>query len=104
MDYLIILGLCLVILFVMIFVYIKDRQSDKKFERFDILADDLARQIYNLKKEFLQYKEIIDDMPLDGVSDKIDEEIKNKIEPIVNSIKSIDEVMHNYSNRQSGIQ
>ena len=96
MDYLIILGLCLVILFVMIFVYIKDRQSDKKFERFDILADDLARQIYNLKKEFLRYKEIIDDMPLDGVSDKIDEEIKNKIEPIVNSIKSIDEVMHNY--------
>ena len=96
MDYLIILGLCLVILFVMIFVYIKDRQSDKKFERFDILADDLARQIYNLKKEFLQYTEIIDDMPLDGVSDKIDEEIKNKIEPIVNSIKSIDEVMHNY--------
>ena len=96
MDYLIILGLCLVILFVMIFVYIKDRQSDKKFERFDILADDLARQIYKIKKEFLQYKEIIDDMPLDGVSDKIDEEIKNKIEPIVNSIKSIDEVMHNY--------
>ena len=96
MDYLIILGLCLVILFVMIFVYIKDRQSDKKFERFDILADYLERQIYNLKKEFLQYKEIIDDMPLDGVSDRIDEEIKNKIEPIVNSIKSIDEVMHNY--------
>ena len=24
------------------------------------------------------------------------DEIKNKIEPIVNSIKSIDEVMHNY--------
>lgn len=90
---LIILGLCVVVLILMVVMYIKDSQSDKKFERFEQVLTDTMQENFIAKKELASMKKLLDDMDIGDFSDKIDEEIEHKIAPIIRSLQSIDEIV-----------
>ena len=45
------LGLCVVILIILVVMYLKDKQADKKFERFEQVLTDNMQENFILKKE-----------------------------------------------------
>ncbi|MCI6989539.1 MAG: hypothetical protein MR902_08325 [Campylobacter sp.] len=85
----ILLGICVVILILIIFFYIKDRGSDKKFERFDLIITENMQEIFLLKKEIAELKK----GDKDEISKQISDEIENKIAPVLMSLKSVDSLM-----------
>ena len=104
----VILGLCIIILIILVIMYIKDKQVDKKFERFDQVLTDNMQENFIIKKhleELLQGGEsreisdladIIDtqiEKKFAGISSHIDKEIEEKISPALQSIKAIDELI-----------
>lgn len=87
----ILLGICVVILILIIFFYIKDRGADKKFERFDLIITENMQEIFLLKKEIAELKKNIGNK--DEISKQISDEIENKIAPVLMSLKSVDSLM-----------
>ena len=53
----IILGLCVVLFIVLILLYVKDSQTNKKFDRYDHIVNDNMNEIFILKKEVAKLKE-----------------------------------------------
>ena len=60
LNTIIILGLCVVIFLMFFVIYFKDKQADKKFERFDQVLTDAMQENYLLKKKVEELKEMID--------------------------------------------
>ncbi len=89
------LGLCVVILIILVIMYIKDRQADKKFERFEQVLTDNMQENFILKKEIEKIKETIDAMDLGKFGEVIDEEMEQRLMPLKKSIETIGEMISN---------
>ena len=89
------LGLCVVILIILVVMYIKDRQADKKFERFEQVLTDNMQENFILKKEIEKIKETIDAMDLGKFGEVIDEEMEQRLMPLKKSIETIGEMISN---------
>ncbi|MSN95707.1 hypothetical protein F1B92_00580 [Campylobacter sp. FMV-PI01] len=96
----IILGLCLVLFIVLILLYIKDKQTDAKFDRYDQIINDNMNGIFILQKEVENLKEILNDMNIGDFSESIDKQVEEKILPIIKSIKIIDEIVQKNQKNQ----
>lgn len=83
----IILGLCVVLFIVLILLYIKDSQADKKFDRYDHIVNDNINEIFILKKEISALKQSINSMDIMTLADEINEMIDEKIKDIKNEDK-----------------
>ncbi|CZE46048.1 hypothetical protein [Campylobacter geochelonis] len=92
-DSIIILGLCVVLLIVLILLYIKDKQTDAKFDRFDQIVTDNMNGIFALQKEINALKEVMDEINIGDFSEQIDLQVEEKIAPIIHSLKGIDELV-----------
>jgi len=90
----IILGLCIVLLIVLILFYIKDRQTDAKFARFDQLLTDNMQENFLLKKEIDKINGFLDELPFDEMGDIIDQEIDRKLLPIVKNLQGINDIIN----------
>lgn len=89
------LGLCVVILIILVIMYIKDRQADKKFERFEQVLTDNMQENFILKKEIEKMKETLDTMDLSKFGEVIDEEMEQRLMPLKKSIETIGEMISN---------
>ena len=56
LNTIIVLGLCVVILIILVVMYLKDKQADKKFERFEQVLTDNMQENFILKKEIEKIK------------------------------------------------
>ena len=95
LNTIIVLGLCVVILIILVIMYIKDRQADKKFERFEQVLTDNMQENFILKKEIEKIKETIDAMDLGKFGEVIDEEMEQRLMPLKKSIETIGEMISN---------
>ena len=95
LNTIIVLGLCVVILIILVVMYIKDRQADKKFERFEQVLTDNMQENFILKKEIEKIKETIDAMDLGKFGEVIDEEMEQRLMPLKKSIETIGEMISN---------
>ena len=93
MEFYFIAGFCLVLLILLIVMYMKDRESEKKFARFEQVLEDNMQEFFIIKKEFIAIKKLIDDLNIGDFSEKIDEQVEMKIAPIVRSLQMIDSVV-----------
>lgn len=93
MELYFIAGFCLVLLILLIVMYMKDRESEKKFARFEQVLEDNMQEFFIIKKEFIAIKKLIDDLNIGDFSEKIDEQVEMKIAPIVRSLQMIDSVV-----------
>ena len=95
LNTIIVLGLCVVILIILVVMYLKDRQADKKFERFEQVLTDNMQENFILKKEIEKIKETIDAMDLGKFGEVIDEEMEQRLMPLKKSIETIGEMISN---------
>lgn len=86
LNIIIILGLCVVIFLMFFVIYFKDKQADKKFERFDQVLTDAMQENYLLKKKVEELKEMIDsggkvapNIDINAIADVIDETIEQRL-------------------------
>lgn len=86
LNMLIILGLCVVIVLILIVMFIKDKQTDKKFERFDQVITDSMQENYMLKKKLEELYAIVGtdgkgaaSLDINAVADVIDEVIEQRL-------------------------
>ena len=89
------LGLCVVILVILVVMYIKDRQADKKFERFEQVLTNNMQENFILKKEIEKMKETLDTMDLSKFGEVIDEEMEQRLMPVKKSLETIGEMISN---------
>ncbi|MBR7047582.1 MAG: hypothetical protein IKI43_04385 [Campylobacter sp.] len=95
LNTIIVLGLCVVILIILVVMYLKDKQADKKFERFEQVLTDNMQENFILKKEIEKIKETIDTMDLGKFGEVIDEEMEQRLMPLKKSIETIGEMISN---------
>ena len=95
LNTIIVLGLCVVILIILVVMYLKDKQADKKFERFEQVLTDNMQENFILKKEIENIKETIDAMDLGKFGEVIDEEMEQRLMPLKKSIETIGEMISN---------
>ena len=95
LNTIIVLGLCVVILIILVVMYLKDKQADKKFERFEQVLTDNMQENFILKKEIEKIKEMIDAMDLGKFGEVIDEEMEQRLMPLKKSIETIGEMISN---------
>ncbi len=93
MELYFIAGFCVVLLILLIVMYIKDRESERKFARFEQVLEDNMQEFFIIKKDFVAIKKMIDDLNVGDFSDKIDEQVEMKIAPIIRSLQMIDNVV-----------
>ena len=86
LNTIIILGLCVVIFLMFFVIYFKDKQADKKFERFDQVLTDAMQENYLLKKKLEELKETMDpnakstpNIDINAIADVIDETIEQRL-------------------------
>ena len=87
LDMLIILGLCVVIILILVVMFIKDKQTDKKFERFDQVITDSMQQNYMLAKKVEELHEMVTsgggsgapNLDINAIADVIDEAIEMRL-------------------------
>ena len=87
------LGLCVVILIILVIMYIKDRQADKKFERFEQVLTDNMQENFILKKEIEKMKETLDAMDLSKFGEVIDDEMEQRLMPVKKSLETISDLV-----------
>ncbi|NLY03970.1 MAG: hypothetical protein GXZ15_03930 [Campylobacter sp.] len=85
----IILGLCIVIFIMLIVMYFKDKQTDKKLNRYDNIIGDNMSEIFAIKKELESQKELLNTIEINAISDEIEDLVNQKLEPIVAALKDI---------------
>ncbi|QKF64012.1 hypothetical protein [Campylobacter corcagiensis] len=85
----VILGLCIVIFIMLIVMYVKDKQTDRKLQRYDNIVTDNMNEIFALKKELETQRELIDSMVGIDFDDEIERQINQKLEPIVSMLKAM---------------
>ena len=90
----IILGLCVVLFIVLILLYVKDSQTNKKFDRYDHIANDNMNEIFILKKEVAKLKEELEMFDIGILADELDKQIDDKIEPVIKSLQNIDKLVN----------
>ncbi|MBP3207529.1 MAG: hypothetical protein J6M21_04600 [Campylobacter sp.] len=95
LNTIIVLGLCVVILIILVVMYLKDKQADKKFERFEQVLTDNMQENFILKKEIEKIKDTIDAMDLGKFGEVIDEEMEQRLMPLKKSIETIGEMISN---------
>ena len=96
MESLIILVLCVILLLILVVFYIKDKQSDEKFARFDQVLTDNMQEAFLLKKEIEKIKELINDMEIGDLSVHIDAEIDAKLMPIIKNLQAIQDLINKH--------
>ena len=86
LNTIIVLGLCIVIFLMFFVIYFKDKQADKKFERFDQVLTDAMQENYLLKKKLEELKETMDpniksapNIDINAIADVIDETIEQRL-------------------------
>ncbi|PSM52174.1 hypothetical protein CBLAS_0166 [Campylobacter blaseri] len=92
-DTIIILGLCVVLFLMLILFYIKDEQTNKRFDRYDQIISDNMAEIFTLKKSLESLNEIVDDLDIGDFSEQIDAQIDKKINPTLESLKDIESLI-----------
>lgn len=90
----IILGLCVVLFIVLILLYVKDSQTNKKFDRYDHIVNDNMNEIFILKKEVAKLKEELEMFDIGILADELDKQIDDKIEPVIKSLQNIDKLVN----------
>ena len=90
----IILGLCVVLFIVLILLYVKDSQTNKKFDRYDHIVNDNMNEIFILKKEVAKLKEEPEMFDIGILADELDKQIDDKIEPVIKSLQNIDKLVN----------
>ena len=95
LNTIIVLGLCVVIWIILVVMYLKDKQADKKFERFEQVLTDNMQENFILKKEIEKIKETLDTMDLGKFGEVIDEEMEQRLMPLKKSIETIGEMISN---------
>ena len=95
LNVVIISGLCIVILIVLALMYLKDKQTDKKLERFEQVLTDTMQNNFILKKEIEKIKDQLDTMDLGKFGEVIDEEMEQRLMPVKKSLETIGEMIRN---------
>lgn len=90
----IILGLCVVLFIVLILLYVKDNQTNKKFDRYDHIVNDNMNEIFILKKELAKLKEDFDMFDIGMLADELDNQIDDKLKPVIKSLQNIDKLVN----------
>lgn len=104
MDFAIYLVLAIIILILIVFIRIKDKQNERRSDRFEHALTDAMQENFILKKELYALKQTIADANLENISKKIDDEIESKISPIIMSIQTIDEIVRKNTQQQQQFQ
>ncbi len=94
-------GVFLILLFLVI--YLKDVESNRKFERFARAIEDMNRQNHhlhqNLAKKKEQDKVLLDELKLE-IHKKIQDEINTKVLPLLESLEEIEEIINSFKTDQ----
>ncbi len=94
-------GVFLVLLFVVI--YLKDVESNRKFERFARAIEDANRQNHRLHQALAKKKEedkmMIDEFRLE-MHKKVQDEISSTVYPLLESLKDIEQIISNFKTDQ----
>lgn len=85
----VILGLCIVIFIMLIVMYVKDKQTDRKLQRYDNIVTDNMNEIFALKKELEAQRELIDSIVGVDFDSEIEKQINEKLAPIVSLLKGM---------------
>ena len=106
MEIYIFLGFGIVLAIIVALMLIKDRETNKKFARFERAIESVMQENFNLKKQISMlegeaFKNSEQYEPLKKqIKENIDLQINEKIVPIIRAIKSIERVIDDFATEQ----
>ena len=74
-------------------MYMKDKQTDKKFARFEEVLTNNMQDNFILKKEIEKLKEQFDGLDVGKFGEVIDQEIEQRLAPVKKGFKEIHDVI-----------
>jgi F0F1-type ATP synthase membrane subunit b/b' len=107
------MGLGVILLVIIIFLFLKDSESNKKLRRYEKSIEDLHYEIFQLKKDLQEYKEssseaIANNKPVaksiidSSIKDTVDKEINKIVEPLIASLNDFDSSLNNMQESING--
>lgn len=102
-ELLIYLGFAIVLFIFAILFYLKDGEVTRKISRYEGVMEDIIRQNYQLKKiieeSHLQKNEQINEFEF-RIKDKINQELNERVFPVLESLKGIEALIESFQNEQ----
>jgi len=98
MDMIIMFGFCVALLCLILFFYVKDRQTDAKFERFGATIEQQTREIFELKKENENLKKMVAEFDIGGFAEMVEQQLNEKVMPVVRNLQFIESAMQQEKN------
>jgi uncharacterized protein YoxC len=107
------MALGVILLIIIIFLFLKDGESNRKLKRYEKSIEDLHYEIFQLKKELQEFKEsssqaIADNKPVDKIvidrtiKDTVDKEINKIVEPLISSLNDFDATLNSMQESVDG--
>ncbi|MBE2984581.1 hypothetical protein CCAL9344_02415 [Campylobacter sp. RM9344] len=106
MDLFIIGGLVVVLVIIIAFILIKENEANRRFTRYERAIEGLMQENFNLKKQIENLPLSKDDDTKDNeelkseLSKKLENDLNEKIVPIIKAIKSIERVIDEFASEQ----
>lgn len=101
-DTLIYLGIGAILVLLFLVVYFKDQESNKKFERFERIIEDLNRQNHQIKQALLRKDSEKDS--LENLKNQFQysakEEVAEQVAPILSSLREIESIIEEFKGEQ----
>jgi F0F1-type ATP synthase membrane subunit b/b' len=96
------MALGVILFIIIIFLFLKDSESNKKLKRYEKSIEDLHYEIFQLKKELQEFKEdsseaIANNKPVAkseivaDIKENVDKEINKLLEPIISTMENLDQ-------------
>lgn len=111
-DYYVMIGVSIVILLIIIYMYIKDLENSRKLKSYEKSIEELNKQIYSLQKSVNEFEQSHKKSSIKserGIDEKLNEfraEIQNdinstitKITPLVDIIQEVQRSFQNHKNK-----
>ncbi|CAD7289644.1 hypothetical protein LMG7974_01721 [Campylobacter majalis] len=106
MEYILFIIFGIVLACILVLIFVKDAETNKKFQRYERALEGVIQENFNLKKQLstlssVKDGEIVDLGALkDSVDKKIEQTLNEKIIPVFNSLKSIESTIDEFQNEQ----
>lgn len=100
----------IILILTYIFNYIKDKESIRKFNKFELVLESLIKENYELKKLILEQGDKENNIQIESKIDmedilkhvdlKVGEVVNSKVIPILDSLKGIEHIIGDFQNEQ----
>ncbi|MFV0481474.1 MAG: DUF6115 domain-containing protein [Campylobacteraceae bacterium] len=98
MDTMLLVALFVVMVLVVIFIVVKDREVERRLNLFASIIEDINRQNHDLKKNSIQFQNFGDNK--EDLEKKLESAIQTKVQPLNETIEKVKSITQDYHDKK----